>query len=273
MTASQEFFHFKDPSLVENSFVNRPGFRRVPAIDKCFAILNLLVQSPHPLGISEISQQLGLNKSTVFNTCHTLADLNVLENRRNGKFALGTRFYILGSRAGTRSNLIQLAHPYLEQINRKTNLSVFLGFRSDCQAILVDKIDSPQWIRVSSEIGMRMPKLAGAGIKAMLSQLPDKTIDEILKRTELKRYTPFSITDKQAYKEEIIEAREQGIAYDLGEYVEDMVGFAVPVRTYGEDVQASIWAAGLKSQVTDSTLPFLKNLLLGVSKEINSRLQ
>ena len=30
-----------------------------------------------------------------------------------------------------------------------------------------------------------------------------------------------------------------------------MVGFAIPIKTYGENVQAAIWAAGLKSQVSD----------------------
>jgi DNA-binding IclR family transcriptional regulator len=257
-----------------DGIVNTPGFKRVPAIDKCFAILELLVQSNEPMGISDISGKLGLNKSTVFNISHTLTDLNVLENQRNGKFAFGTRFYILANMAGKRSTLIQVAHPYLEQLNQKTNLSVFLGLRSDCQAILIDKIDSAHGIKVASEIGMQMPALAGAGIKAMLCQLSDEAIDEILVRTELKRYTPFSIVDKGAYKQEISEVRKHGIAYDLGEYIEGMVGFAVPITAYGgDDVQAAIWAAGLKSQVNEGSLPFLRDLLVGISEEINYRLQ
>jgi DNA-binding IclR family transcriptional regulator len=258
---------------MENVKMNPRGFKRVPAIDKCFAILDLLVQSKEPMGISDISGELGLNKSTVFNINHTLRDLNVLENQPNGKFTFGTRFYILANMAGKRSTLVQVAHPYLEQINEKTNLSAFLGLRSDCQAILIDKIDSAHGIKVSSEIGMQMPTLAGAGIKAMLSQLPDETIDEIISRTELKRYTPYSIIDKAAYKEEILEVRDQGIAYDLGEYIEVMVGFAVPIKVCGGDVQAAIWAAGLKSQVSESSLPLLRGLLVGISEEINHRLQ
>ncbi|NIR13948.1 MAG: IclR family transcriptional regulator, partial [Desulfobacterales bacterium] len=82
---------------------------------------------------------------------------------------------------------------------------------SDGQVILIDKVDSAYGIKLSSEIGMRMPVLAGAGIKAMLSQLSDEEIDEILFRTELKRYTPYSIIDKAIYKEEILEVRRQGI--------------------------------------------------------------
>jgi len=250
-----------------------PGFRRVPAVDKCFAILELLAQSNAPMGISDISRKLDLNKSSVFNTVHTLRDLKVLENHRDGKFVFGTRFYILGNIAGHRSALIQIVHPFLETINEKTKFSAFLGLRSDRQAILIDKVDSAYGLKVSSEIGRQMPVLAGAGIKAMLSQLPDGQIDEILARTELKPYTPYSITDKAVYREEIFTVRKQGVAYDRQEYIEGMMAFAVPINAGGRDVQAAIWAVGLARQVSDSSIQELTHLLKGISEEISYRLQ
>ena len=250
----------------------KPEFRRVPAVDKCFAILELLAQSKTPMGISEISRRLDLNKSSVFNTVHTLRDLNILENQPDGKFAFGTRLYILGNTAGKRSALIQTAHPYLRAINERTKLSAFLGLRSDRQAILIDKADSAYGVKVSSEIGMQMPVLAGAGIKAMLSQLSNEEIDEILARTELKRYTPYSITDKGVYKKEILQVRREGIAYDKEEYIEGMVAFGIPVKANGKDLQAAIWAVGLKHQMSDSSIPELTALLKGISEEIKCRL-
>lgn len=246
------------------------GFRRVPAIDKCFSILELLSQSEGPMGISEISRELELNKSSVFNALHTLKDLNVLEIQPDGKFVFGTRFYLLATTAGKRSALIQIAHPYLQAINEKTKLSAFFGVRSDRQAILIDKADSAYGLKVSSEIGMQMPVLAGAGIKAMLSQLSDEEIDEILARTELKKYTRYSITSKAVYKKEVLEVRRQGIAYDKEEYIEGMVAFAVPIKA--GNVQAAIWAVGLARQVPDASIPEVTGLLKGISEEINHRL-
>jgi IclR family KDG regulon transcriptional repressor len=247
--------------------------KRVPAIDKCFAILDLLAESKEPMGISDISGRLELNKSTVFGIVHTLMDLNVLENRPDGKFVFGTRLYILGKMAGQRSKLIQAAHPYLEKINERTKLSAFLGLRSDFRVILIDKVDSAYGIKLSSEIGMQMPVLAGAGIKAMLSQLSDEEIDDILARAELRRYTPYSIIDKAVYKKEILEVRKQGIAFDREEYIEGMVAFAVPVKANGGDLQAAIWAVGLTRQVTEESIPEVTGLLRGISQEINYRLQ
>ncbi len=250
-----------------------PALKRVPAVDKCFAILELLAQTKEPMGISDISGKLDLNKSTVFHIVHTLMDLNVLENQPDSKFVFGTRFYILGNMAGKRSKLIQTAHPYLETINEKTKLSAFLGLRSKRQTLLIDKVDSAYGIKLSSEIGMQMPILAGAGIKAMLSQLSDEEIDEILARTELKRYTPYSIIDKAAYKEEILEVRTQGIAYDREEYIEGMVAFAIPIRANSRDLQAAIWAVGLTRQVPNSYIQELTELLKGICEEINCRLE
>jgi DNA-binding IclR family transcriptional regulator len=249
-----------------------PASKKVPAVDKCFAILDLLAQSQEPMGISDISGKLDLNKSTVFHIVHTLTDLNVLENQRDGKFVFGTRFYILGNMSGKRSKLIQTAHPYLEKINEETKLSAFLGLRSDRQAILIDKVDSAYGIKLSSEIGMQMPILAGAGIKAMLSLLSDEENDQILVRTELKRYTPYSIVDKAVYKEEIREVRRQGIAYDREEYIEGMVAFAIPIKANSRDLQAAIWAVGLTRQVPEASMPELTDTLKGISEEINYRL-
>jgi IclR family KDG regulon transcriptional repressor len=246
------------------------GFRRVPAIDKCFSILELLSHSEGAMGISEISRELILNKSSVFNALHTLKDLNVLEVQPDGKFVFGTRFYILANAAGKRSALIQIAHPYLQAINEKTKLSAFFGVRSDRQAVLIDKADSAYALKVSSEIGMQMPVLAGAGIKAMLSQLPDEEVDEILARSELKKYTRYSITSKAVYKREILEVRRQGVAYDKEEYIEGMVAFAVPIRA--GNVQAAIWAVGLAHQVPDSSSPEWTGMLKGISEEMNQRL-
>ena len=64
-------------------------FKRVPALDKCFAILDLMAHTKKPLGISDLSNALAYHKSTVFNMAYTLVDLGILENGTEGKFRFG----------------------------------------------------------------------------------------------------------------------------------------------------------------------------------------
>jgi len=247
------------------------GFKRVPALDKCFGILDLLSKSKHPLGISEISRMLKYNRSTVFNTVYTLVDHSILEKKAHNKFHFGTKLYLLSKAANRRSDLIQTVHPYLEAINRKTRLMVFLGIRSGVKAVIIDKVDSAFDIKVMSEVGMRIPLLAGAGGKALLSLLPEDEIDKILSKNKLRKFTAFSCTDKARYKAMIQETKKTKIAFDMEEYIEGIQAFAVPLNLNRQGVAAAIWAVGLKNQIKKEHIKPYSGYLKGIVAEIEAR--
>ena len=78
--------------------------------------------------------------------------------------------------------------------------------------------------------------------------------------------------DKKAYKREILKVRKEGIAYDIEEYIEGMVAFAVPLKINGRGLQAAVWAVGLTRQVPESKIPAVAAFLKKIAKEINCRL-
>lgn len=248
------------------------GFNRVPAVDKCFAMLKLFAHSKKPLGVSDISKALNFNKSTVFNIVHTLDDLGVLEKVAEGKFQFGTRLYILGRAAGRGSELIGTVHPYLEEINHHTKLSAFLGIRSGQTAIIIDKADAAFNIKIHSEIGMKIPLLAGAGGRAFLAQLSDAEVDEILSTTELKRFTPNACVNKKQYKEMVKQVRTDGIAIDMEEYIEGIRAFALPLNVKRANTQVALWVVGLKGQISEETISRYSTYLKKIAEEIEIRL-
>ena len=179
--------------------------------------IGLYIQESFPFGafgcrqwsLSEMKRllrwlkHLGYN-SAAFSTLPAHAretdDHNILEKKETNKFHFGTQLYVLSRAANRRSDLIKTIRPYLEAINRKTRLMVFLGIRSGVKAVIIDKVDSTFDIKVMSEVGMRIPLLAGSGGKALLSQLPEDEIDKILSKNKLRKFTAFSCTDKPAIK-------------------------------------------------------------------------
>jgi IclR family KDG regulon transcriptional repressor len=248
------------------------NFKRVPALDKCFAILDFMARAGKPIGVNDVSRRLELNKSTVFNLLHTLADLNVLERGPDGQFQMGTRLYVLGNAAARGSGLIQTVRPFLVEISRRTHLSSFLGIRSGLKAIIVDKVDSAFDIKISSEIGMRLPLAAGAGGKALMSLLGDEEIDRVLAQTQMKRFTSKAPTVKNRFKSEILKVRKEGLAIDREEYIEGIVALAVPLDTGRDDFQAALWAVGLSRQVPEDKIPEYSRLLRETAADINSRM-
>jgi IclR family KDG regulon transcriptional repressor len=247
------------------------NYKRVPAIDKCFSILALMSEAKRPFAFNEIVRNLGLNKSTVFNILHTLKDLDVLEKGPDGLFRLGTRLFILGNAAAGASELIQTVHPYIETINHEFELTAFFGILSDDAVIIVDKADRAHRIKISSEIGMRIPVFAGVAGKALLSQLPEAEIDKILLKNSPKRYTPSTIIDKAAYKKEVMTVKKDNIAYDREEYIEGLIAVAVPLKTYREDLQAAIWAVGLKQEFREDGMLRIATFLSDIAEEIDYR--
>ena len=245
-------------------------FKRVPAIDKCFQILALLGKKKEPMGISEISNELSLNKSTVFNMVYTLSDLGVLENYEN-KFRFGTKLFVLGRAAEQGSDLIRNIHPYLKDISRKINLSAFLGIRSGLKAIIIDKSDSSYDLKISSEIGAMIPLVAGAHGKAFLSLLKDREINEILLHHKSKNNTHFSAKDKKQYLNDLIQVRKDGFAYEDEEYLEGIRALAVPLNLKRDDLQCAIWAVGLKSQIKERSLKTYTDFLKQIATKIESK--
>ncbi len=247
-------------------------FKRVPAVDKCFDILELMARSKEPFGISEISKRLGLNKSTVFNIVHTLLDLHVLENSSDGHLTFGPRLHVLGRVASSRAELISVVHPFLEEISTASGFSTFLGVRVGPKAVIIDKVDAAVDIKISSEVGMQLPLVAGAGGKALLSLLPDSSLDGILAENGLKQFTRNSIVDAEVFKKGILDVQQEGVAYDLEEYIEGIVALSVPINTQARNLHAAIWAAGLKAQASDEKLSTISELLKEVAAKINTLL-
>lgn len=247
-------------------------FKRVPAVDKTIAILELLARSKKPLGVSEITKALRLNKSTVFNIVYTLNDARILEKKADGKFQFGTRLYILGRAAGRASELIATVHPYLEEINQNTKLSAFLGLRMGLRAVIIDKADAASNIKIHSEVGMRLPLLSGAAGRVLLAQLSDDELDAILANNELIKFTPNSCVNKKEYKRLVIKARTEGIAVDREEYIEGIRAFAVPIHPNRDGTQIALWAVGFKQQITDEDIPKQSEYFKALGKQIELQL-
>ena len=245
--------------------------KRVPAVDKCFGILEFLAASKQAQGVTELSQGLGYHKSTVFNTIYTLVDLGFLERAPENKVCLGSKLYALGREAGADAYLISKIRPYLEEINQKTKLSVFLGRSLGLKAVIVDKVDSPYDIKVSSETGMKIPLTAGAGGKVLLSQLSEAQIDKILSEGRLKKFTPFTLTDRRQFKDRVKRVRGEGFALDDEEYIEGIRALAIPLNIGRPDLQAAIWVVGLKSQVSNEKISEYRDLLKKMGARIEAQ--
>ncbi|MGB8537175.1 MAG: helix-turn-helix domain-containing protein [Acidobacteriaceae bacterium] len=82
-----------------NAVPVRGGVYKLQALDRAFAVLDLLAASNTPLGLAEIADALGLHKSTAHRFLMVLERHRMVERALAGKFRLGLRLCDLGGRA------------------------------------------------------------------------------------------------------------------------------------------------------------------------------
>jgi IclR family transcriptional regulator, KDG regulon repressor len=249
------------------------AFTKVNAVYKCFDILDLLARQKGPMGVSEIAVAVKLNKSTVYNIVNSLVDMGVL-NRADNRYNFGAKLYLLGQAIDYESLLIRKVRPYLERFSSQTRLTVSLGVRSGTTLIVLERIETPGGIVVSSTRSKVRPLLDGAHGKAVLSLLSDEEVEELLDGQRLARHTPKTVTDKKKYLAAIQRIRAEGVAVDRGELYEGIWAAAVPFQIGYLGIHAVIWAIGLQVQVNErdirSHAGLLKDVVAQVQRELDT---
>lgn len=215
----------------------------VKSIVKAFDILELL-DKRRELGITEISEELKMDKSTVYRLIATIKEKGyVSQNPSNNKYSNSFKLFEMGNNVVERLGLRRLAQPYLEQLARITNETVNLAVMYDANIIYIDKIESPATIKVDLSVGKKLPVYCTGLGKVMLAYMPEEKVMRILEDVKIEMHTNKTVQDIQALFRQLIEIREKKYAIDDEEYVEGLKCVAAPIFNYYGDVIAAISVA------------------------------
>jgi IclR family KDG regulon transcriptional repressor len=201
----------------------------VSAVNKVFAILAALGDGGGT-GISELSQRIGMSKTTVHRFLQTLKALGyVTQEGETERYRLTIRLFELGAKALESVDLVREADFEMRRIGQLTREAVHLGAFDEDHIIYIHKIDSDYGLRMQSRIGRRNPLHSTAIGKVLLAWMPPDTVREVLARIEFKKSTPKTLTSAEAVLSILPRVREQGFGEDNEEQEEGLQCLAVPV--------------------------------------------
>src|ERR1700677_336127 len=92
------------------------GTYKVQALDRAFAVLDLLGESETPLGLAQVAASLQVHKSTAHRFLMVLERHRMVHGAAHGKFRLGLRQFDFGTRAIEQYDLRDRAHPPLRRL-------------------------------------------------------------------------------------------------------------------------------------------------------------
>jgi IclR family transcriptional regulator, acetate operon repressor len=190
------------------------------------------------VGVSQLSRQLDLPKSTVQRTLLTLMAAGWVRKDSQARWGLTLRCAVIGQRVMSRTTLSEVVRPIVVELRNETHETVRCFLIEAMNIVLLDVAESELAVRaVEEDLPNSVPLHATAIGKAALALRPDE-FAALLKKP-LGRVTAMTITDRQVLRQDVEQARQQGWA-EMREEMHLDVGGVAAVRDLTPDVMIGI---------------------------------
>jgi DNA-binding IclR family transcriptional regulator len=231
-----------------------------PAVTRAGAILDLLAteNAGQAVGPSELARRLGLPKSSIANICNALAEIGLVRRIGTG-FALGRKLAELGGAYLASVDQVQEFYEACQLLPTGSEETIQLAILDGLEMTYLARHDGRQPVRLTSQIGRRLPATVTATGKAALASLDEAELDHRLAGVaELPVLTANSLATLDALRADLATVRGRGYAMDDEETVEGVVCFGVmiPGRRPGDGPYAASITL-LKVRATDERVPLL----------------
>ena len=242
-------------------------------VAKALEILNALGEAQRPMSAAELAKKLRLNGSSIYRVLSTLVKYGfVAQPPGTSKYFLGTKLVTLGSVVLSQLDVREISRPVLQDLMRKTGETTHLMMLDGDEGLYIERVESPQTIKMASNVGRREPLHASSVGKAILAHLPEAQVERILGTGPLPKYTENTITDPQELKAHFEQIRKQGYAIDDMEAEEGLRCIGAPIFDHEGKVRYSISISGPAYRISLERLHGFANDLLAGTRAISRAL-
>jgi len=217
----------------------------VQSIGRAFTILEEVARNREGIGLADLSKRVGLHNSTTFHLVKTMVSLGYLRQIKDGKrYRIGRPLFALAASALDEMEMVSMATPVLDDLARDTGESSHFAARMSDAVVVMARTPGPGAFQLADRVGVVRPAYCTALGKVILAALRPDQLDRYIERIELKSMTAKTITDPQRLRREIEEVRRAGIAFDDGEFDNEVRCAAMPVRDFSGQVVGAIGISG-----------------------------
>jgi DNA-binding IclR family transcriptional regulator len=206
----------------------RPAYP-ISSVGNVLRVLELLGE-PAPLTLTRVSRELDVAPSTAHRLLAMLRYHDfVRQDPRTKTYRPGHGLLAIALSATGGIDARALARPELEALARHLDETVHLVALDGSTALFLHSVESRRAVRVTSRVGAAMPAHCTASGKALLVQVPDGALRELLGPDPLPGMTGRSLTTLAALRRELRAVRQSGYATNFGESEDGLAAVAVPI--------------------------------------------
>ncbi|CAJ0816680.1 IclR family transcriptional regulator [Ralstonia flaminis] len=243
----------------------------VESVDSALSLLTLVAEHPG-LGVTELSNRLGINKSRAFRLLHTLeAHRFVILDAKTSTYALGPQAFVVGVAAAAQDAVVRTAHRHMLLLNQQVNETIILRVREGQETVCVARCETSHEMRIIGRVGNRRPLWYGAAGKVLLAFAPQEVRAQYLGK--VKQLAAESLgPEPQVIAEQIAAVQQKGYATSFGEVTPGAAAVSVPVRDVSGMAVAALSISGPDTRITARDVPQLLEPLLACAASIGREL-
>jgi DNA-binding IclR family transcriptional regulator len=216
----------------------------IQSVDRAARILRALAAGSGRLGVSELSDRLGLAKGTVHGLLRTLHDHGLVEQDADSdKYQLGPQLLQLSNRYLDLNELRARSLAWSELLATRAGEAVRIGVPHGNGVLVVHHVFRPDTSLQILEVGAVLPMHATALGKVVLAYLAEPERNDVLD-AGLPKLTGRTISTLPALERELDAVRKRGYAVEREEAVLGEVGIAAPIFGRKGAVVGGIGVAG-----------------------------
>ena len=243
----------------------------IQSISRAFLILEEIARAREGIPLSELSKRVGLHNSTAFHLVKTMVSLGYIRQERDSKrYRIGRPLFGLAASALDEIEMVSHATPILEALSHESGESCHFAVRSGDGVMVVARTSGPSAFQLTNRVGVLRPAHCTALGKVILAALTPDQFERFLKRTDLKAYSPKTVTEPELIRRDIAEVRQNGIAFDDGEFDAEVRCIAVPVLDFSGQVLGAIGISGPIWRMSIQTLQSHSRIVRDAASQLSA---
>lgn len=241
-----------------------PSF--ITILGRAFTIMEELLKSDKPLGVSELARLTGIPKANTFRIMKTLEELKAVSPKEDG-YILGSKMIELGAGAKHNDEFMLVAKPYLQKLSKTCEETVNLGIMFQDYVLFIHTELAEQRSLVASLPPVTPLYCCSVG-KIFLAYQTNKELEHYFKVHHPIKRTINTRTTKEALLQESEKIRRDGIAHDHEEYDYGLSCIAAPIFL-GENLAAGISLSSPTSRLQYKGYAFLEKELKATAEALS----
>ncbi|MDA7426794.1 HTH-type transcriptional regulator BhcR [Thalassococcus lentus] len=241
---------------------------RIKSLDRAMEVLETLGRRGGST-LSDLAEACGQPASSVYRVLVTLEARGIVDFDPGPQlWEIGAGAFQIGSHFLRRTSLVERARPALRSLMEQTGETANLGIARDGQVLFMSQVESHANIRAFFPPGTLSPMHSSGIGKALLAQMTDEQVQNVVSAHGLERFTRFTLANPATLVADLALTRSRGYALDNEEKNLGMRCVAAPIFDMHGEAVAGLSISGPSARLPDDQLPELGRYVAAAAREV-----